>query len=349
MFDRPTLAALVLLASTSAAHADVWMVTEAPAAVAVSDAQRGIFRPGVMPAIGAYADNGWFALGARLRIGLLRNGPSPGGNFEDPSTAGLGTATLAMRVHRGGVWSELAGGGGITGSDVVPTVEVGAGWNFEVGDLTVGPGIRYVRVIASDPMLTLGSASLVLAGVDIQWGLDRPRVRGRATPVELAATPAAAQPPPVFVAESDHDQIVDRDASCAEDVDGCAVSEHLTMKNDRIVLDERVLFDTGKARIRASGREMLAEIATAWRGHPDWLRMTIEGHTDVRGSDEYNQRLSEQRAERTREELVRQGFAADRIDVIGHGRSRPRDPGTDAASLQRNRRVEFVIDRGVTQ
>ena len=47
-------------------------MVEAPAAIAVSDAQAGVFRPGAMPAFGAYADNGWLALGARARAGILR-------------------------------------------------------------------------------------------------------------------------------------------------------------------------------------------------------------------------------------------------------------------------------------
>ncbi len=327
------------------------MVAEAPAAVAVSDAQQGVFRAGVMPAVGGYLDNGWLALGARLRIGVLRNGPAPGNNFDDPQTGGLGTATLAMRVHRGGVWAEVAGGGGITGRDLVPTVEGGVGWGFEVGQLLIGPGARYVRVISRDPMSTLGTASLVLVGFDVQWGHDRQPARPRLPRTEIvAARPAVPGPAPeVWVAESDHDQIVDRDESCAESPEGCAISAHLKIKNDRIVLDERVLFDTGKSRVRSSGRELLAEIVVAWRAHPEWTRVTIEGHTDVRGSDAFNQLLSERRAQRTRDALIRQGISPDIIDVIGYGRSRPRDAGTSEAALHRNRRVEFVIDREGTQ
>ncbi len=356
LYGRTLLLTLTLATAAGTAYADgpssadVWMVAEAPIAVAVSDAQQGLFRPGVMPAVGAYVDNSWLAFGARLRAGLLRNGPAPGRNFEDPATGGLFTATLAMRAHRRGAWAELAGGGGITGSDLVPTVEVGAGWNFDVGRFTVGPGVRYVLVVARDPMSTLGSASLVLLGVDMQWGKDRGRVRSFVPPIELTVhAPAAAAPPEVVPVEDDHDRIVDREPTCSETEEGCAISEHLTIKNDRIVLDDRVLFDTGAARVRSTGRELIREIATAWRAHPEWLRLTIEGHADVRGSDAFNQGLSEHRAERVRDQLVLQGFGADRIDVVGYGRSRPRDSGTDAKSLHRNRRVEFVIDRGVTQ
>jgi hypothetical protein len=82
-----------------------------------------------------------------------------------------------------------------------------------------------------------------------------------------------------------------------------------------------------------------------WRSHPEWQRVIIEGHADVRGPDDYNLALSQRRAELARAALVKQGFDADRIDAVGYGRSRPRDPGTSDESLHRNRRVEFVIVR----
>src|SRR5689334_2260056 len=138
-----TLAALSACLAPALAHAEGWLVAEAPAAIAVSDAQSGVFRPGAMPAVGAYADNGWFAIGARLRAGVLRNGPGPGNGYADPGVGGLMTAGLAMRVHSHGAWAELVGGGGLTGEDWVPTVEAGVGYLFAVGDYDVGPSARF--------------------------------------------------------------------------------------------------------------------------------------------------------------------------------------------------------------
>lgn len=346
---RLIASALVAAAITPAlAHADSWMVGEAPAAVAVSDAQDGIFRPGVMPAIGAYRDNGWLAMGLRLRAGVLRNGPAPGNNLTDPQLGGLGTLTAALRVHRRSLWLELAGGGGITGKDLVPTVEAGIGWSFAAGDFGIGPGVRYVGVISRDPMSTYGSASLVVVGLDVQWGVRRDPHRHTLRPP--APTARIAPLPEPTPAERDEDMVTDLDTSCAQAPDGCpseVISEHLVMRNDRIVLDERVLFDLGRSRVRSAGREMIAEIAKAWRAHPEWKRITIEGHTDVRGSDEFNQMLSEHRAQHSREVLLRHGFDPATVDAVGYGRSRPRDPGEDEPAHHRNRRVEFVIEREV--
>ena len=100
--------ALVILGSASTASADTWMSAELPTAVAVSDMQEQTFRAGAMPAVGGYLTLGdHFALGMRVRAGVLRNGTAPGGNFMDPSTGGLATAGFAgRRIH------EIAAGRG---------------------------------------------------------------------------------------------------------------------------------------------------------------------------------------------------------------------------------------------
>ncbi|MGE0396250.1 MAG: OmpA family protein [Kofleriaceae bacterium] len=348
MRSLPLLAVATACLVPAAARAEGWLVAEAPAAIAVSDAQAGVFRPGAMPALGAYADNGWFAIGARLRAGALRNGPSPGQGLADPGFGGLMTAGLAMRLHARGAWVEAVGGGGVTGEDFVPTVEAGVGYMFRVGDIDVGPSARFVRVIAPDEMAAFGSADLALVGVDLSWGHQRaPRsVRSVVVEKRVERVEPEVAVDAVGFAERDRDRVVEaREPSCAERMDGCPLSEHVMMFDDRIVLDERVLFDFARARVRSSGRAVIAEIAKMWREHPEWQRITIEGHTDVRGSDEYNHDLSTRRAKLARQVLQREGFDASAIDAVGFGRSRPRIDAHDEREHQKNRRVEFVIDR----
>ena len=65
----------------------------------------------------------------------------------------------------------------------------------------------------------------------------------------------------------------------------------------------------------------------------------------MRGGDAYNQALSEARAERTRDVMVKAGIAARRVKTVGYGRTHPRDAGTTPEAHHHNRRVEFVIDR----
>ncbi|HEY4243317.1 MAG TPA: OmpA family protein [Kofleriaceae bacterium] len=325
-----------------AAAADVWATAEAPAALALSDAQAELFKPGAMPAIGLYVERHSLAIGVRARFGALANGPAPGMSRSDPHLGGLGTLGLAIRVGVGGPWLEGVFGGGITGSDVVPAVEAGVGWTFRAGRVDVGPSARFVRLFAEGSD-RLGAASLLVVGIDVRIGRthDVPRLR--------EAFVAAPPPPPeveVAAIEPDRDAITDAEASCAVDGEGCEPTPpEIEVHDDRIVLDERVLFDTDQARVKHRGRELLAVIAKLWRAHPEWAAMSIEGHADQRGTDHYNLELSERRAQRVREWLVKMGMDPDRMGAVGYGRARPRDPGGTPEALQHNRRVEFVIER----
>jgi outer membrane protein OmpA-like peptidoglycan-associated protein len=341
-------AAAMLAAGPARLRADGWLVAEAPAAVAISEPQSGLFRTGVMPALGAYTDNGIVALGLRMRAGVLRNGPAPAGQLGDPGMGGLGTVGVALRLALHGPWNgpwiEGVAGGGITGRDVVPAIEAGVGWDFAAGPVDVGPSARYVRVVSRAPDASLGSANLLLVGIDVRFGKARPALpHGMAM---AAATPRVA-PPPRPEVDRDRDRVVEHEAGCDRDPDGCELAPQIVMHDDRIVLEERVLFDTDRARIRSQGREVIGELVRIWNEHPEWLRMTIEGHADVRGTDDYNLELSQRRAEHVRDELVRSGADPARISTVGYGRSRPVDPATSDEAHQHNRRVEFVIDRKV--
>jgi outer membrane protein OmpA-like peptidoglycan-associated protein len=348
---RSVLAVVLIAGGSHVALADGWVTAEAPAALAVSDAQEGVFRPGVMPAIGAYADRGALALGVRLRAGILRDGPAPAdSHFADPGIGGLTTAGLAVRVGARGGWAELVGGGGITGSDLVPAVEAGVGWTFAAGSIDVGPSARYVRVISRDRMAAFGTAELLVVGVDMVFGKQRAPKLVHA-PEALRRPPAivVAPPPPVVMIERDDDDVVDGETGCASDLDGCPLAEAIVIKDDRIVLDERVLFDLDRAKVRSSGRHVIKELARIWRQHPDWQSITVEGHADVRGSDEHNLDLSQRRADRVRDVMVKFGCPADQITTAGYGRSRPRDDGSTEVAHQKNRRVEFVIHRPIAR
>ena len=343
--------AAALAAGPSRLRADGWLVAEAPAAVAISDPQSGMFRAGVMPAIGLYTDNGIAALGLRMRAGVLRNGPAPGNHLDDPGLGGLGTAGVALRIGAHGAWLEGVAGGGLTGRDLVPAIEAGVGWDFAVGAVDIGPSARYLRVVSRDPEAALGSANLVLFGMDVRFGKQR---EPRSSHAVIAATQRAAAPrppPPPPAPEpavaGDGDRAVEHEMGCEHDPAGCELAPQIVLRDDRIVLEERVLFDTDRARVKSTGREVIGDLVRIWNQHPEWRRMSIEGHADVRGTDDYNLELSRRRAEHVRDVLVSHGADPARIDTVGHGRSRPIDPGTSEEAHQRNRRVEFVIDRQV--
>lgn len=103
-----------------------------------------------------------------------------------------------------------------------------------------------------------------------------------------------------------------------------------------------VLFDLNKATLRPGARERLARVAGIVLAYPD-LKLQIEGHTDSTGSEEYNQKLSEQRAQSVRDYLVSQGVSADNIMSQGYGELKPLTTNATAAGRQQNRRVELVV------
>ena len=103
-----------------------------------------------------------------------------------------------------------------------------------------------------------------------------------------------------------------------------------------------VLFDTAKHTLRPAAREKLAKVAGIISGHPG-LRLAVEGYTDSVGSDEYNQKLSEDRGTSVRDYLTKEGVAGTSVTSQGFGKSQPVASNNTAAGRQQNRRVELVV------
>ncbi len=103
-----------------------------------------------------------------------------------------------------------------------------------------------------------------------------------------------------------------------------------------------VLFDTAKYTLRPGAREKLAKVSGLIMGHPG-LRLEIEGHTDSAGGDEYNQRLSEQRASSVRDYVTQQGIPINSVTAKGLGKTNFVASNDTAAGRQQNRRVELVL------
>lgn len=103
-----------------------------------------------------------------------------------------------------------------------------------------------------------------------------------------------------------------------------------------------VLFKSGSFELLPGARERLAKISGIVLAYPT-LHLQVEGHTDSVGSDEYNQELSEHRAEAVRDYLVQQGISADSIGARGLGKTEPIASNETAEGRQQNRRVELVL------
>ena len=103
-----------------------------------------------------------------------------------------------------------------------------------------------------------------------------------------------------------------------------------------------MLFDTGKYTLKEPARLALARIAGIVVSHPG-LNLQVEGYTDSTGTAEFNQKLSEQRANAVRDFLLREGLNTNNMTAVGYGPNYPVAPNDTAAGRQQNRRVELVV------
>jgi peptidoglycan-associated lipoprotein len=102
-----------------------------------------------------------------------------------------------------------------------------------------------------------------------------------------------------------------------------------------------IYFDFDSSEIRGEGTDIAAAHAKYLAGHAG-LKVRLEGHTDERGSREYNIGLGERRAQAVRRALLLQGAAESQLSTVSYGEERPAVAGSDEAAWAKNRRVEIV-------
>lgn len=105
---------------------------------------------------------------------------------------------------------------------------------------------------------------------------------------------------------------------------------------------DRVFFDFDSSALRGDARATLDRQA-AWFAANAAVRATIEGHTDERGTREYNLALGQRRANSTRDYLVARGVAGARLSTISYGKDRPAAVGSNEAAWAQNRRAVTVV------
>lgn len=113
----------------------------------------------------------------------------------------------------------------------------------------------------------------------------------------------------------------------------------------RALLLAPVFFDYDQAQLRDDSREQLEGKLPIMAANPS-LRVRIAGHTDERGSDEYNLALGQRRASIVKAFLTDRGVDASRIDIVSFGKERPTCTEGDESCFARNRRAEFEVIAG---
>ncbi len=115
---------------------------------------------------------------------------------------------------------------------------------------------------------------------------------------------------------------------------------------DRIIADGKfvtrgILFDVNKASIKPESMGVINKIVKLMKDHPD-LKFRIEGHTDSDGDEEFNLKLSLERANAVKEILINKGIDSSRLETKGFGESKPVDTNSTPEGKANNRRVEFI-------
>ncbi len=103
-----------------------------------------------------------------------------------------------------------------------------------------------------------------------------------------------------------------------------------------------VLFDTGQATLKPGAYPTIEKVASVLKAESD-RRITIEGHTDSVGTDEFNQSLSQRRAAAVETALLERGVASNQITAMGKGESFPVASNDNVGGRQQNRRVELIF------
>ncbi len=122
------------------------------------------------------------------------------------------------------------------------------------------------------------------------------------------------------------------------------LSELKSKKTDRglVVTLGDVLFETGKSNLLPAAQKNIGKVANFLNNSPK-RNVLIHGHTDSKGTDEYNLRLSQKRADAVRFALIQRNVASGRIHSQGFGESQPVSSNSSASGRQQNRRVEITI------
>ena len=115
---------------------------------------------------------------------------------------------------------------------------------------------------------------------------------------------------------------------------------------DEVLKDvfDNLNFEFGKAEIKKESLPYLDTLADTMLKAKNW-KLDIEGHTDDKGGDEFNMKLSQSRADSVKKYLVSKGISADVITAKGFGETKPLVPNDSDANREKNRRVEFKITK----
>ena len=290
-----------------------------------------------------------------LNIELNFNGAKLDGRpgFNDSSLYGGSLDFLGVFARGSRVEPFLSAGLGVAQNDRTPghdatnfMTQVGAGMFVKLWESSAGTSSFALRPEIKARWDDDGSNGhyrdyLGLLGFQFSFGAAPAKPVETAPPAPPPPPPPPAPAPPPPPGDEDHDGVLDNVDKCPGTPPGVAVDAFGCTRKGSITLDG-VTFEFNSARLTPSSRSVLDPIATDLKKYPR-LKIELQGHTDSSGSDKYNLKLSQQRADAVRAYLVEQGVPAERLTARGYGESQPVEDNKTEAGRALNRRVVMSV------
>ena len=179
--------------------------------------------------------------------------------------------------------------------------------------------------------------------------------RARCAAALVAAAALGAVLPGTSAAQSAAPGVTDLTTANANAIQAGDIVEALAVPRGTVIRPSArptvrlpIYFEFNSAELKPEARELLEKVGSALASEDlETFRFSVEGHTDNVGSEDYNSRLSSERAKAVKTFLARRGVDSLRLQTVGHGESQPVAPNEDENGRQRNRRVE-LINTGAT-
>ena len=185
---------------------------------------------------------------------------------------------------------------------------------------------------------------IISVGLQFAFGAptERPVVRSVNTEPPPPPPPPAPPPPPPPPPDTDGDGVLDAQDQCPNTPAGVAVDERGCTRVGSITL-EGVGFETNSDRLTGDSRSVLDKVGADLKKYPG-LRVEVQGHTDASGSDAYNLKLSQQRADSVRDYLIQSArVPPSQLVARGYGESMPVASNTTKEGRAVNRRVVMLV------
>ena len=109
------------------------------------------------------------------------------------------------------------------------------------------------------------------------------------------------------------------------------------------IMSDEVYFDFDRSELTASAKELLTQVGDILLKEPRFT-ITVAGHTDARGTEDYNMTLGSKRSEKVKEFLVAYGVSSSRMETVSYGKENPKVEGQSEEAFAQNRRANFKVN-----